>query len=77
MHDLFRQLLKDSGIVQSMSRKGNCGDNAAAESFFKSPKTKAIYDKPLSSSVNVRLEAFEYIETCYNSKRSHSSIGKL
>jgi putative transposase len=73
--DMFRQFLKDNNIIQSMSRKGNCWDNAVAESFFKSLKTEAIDGEPLISRANMRAEVFEYIEAYYNSKRRHSSIG--
>ena len=57
-----------------MSRKGNCGDNAVAESFFKSLKTGLIYGNKLISKEEIKLEIFEYIEIWYNRKSSHSAL---
>ena len=54
-----------------MSRKGNCWDNAVAESFFKSLKTELIYGNKLISKEQMKLEIFEYIEIWYNRKRRH------
>ena len=57
-------------ITRSMSRKGNCRDNAAvAESFFKSLKTELIYGNKLISKEQMKLEIFEYIEIWYNKKK--------
>ena len=61
-------------ITRSMSRKGNCWDNAVAESFFKSLKTELIYGNKLITKEQKKLEIFEYIEICYNKKRRHSAI---
>jgi transposase InsO family protein len=70
----FRSLISDSNFVQSMSRKGNCWDNAVAESFFKTLKTEAIYCLPLQSVEKTKNTVFEYIEIYYNRQRMHSSI---
>ncbi len=71
-----RRLLKANGIIQSMSRKGNCYDNAAMESFFSILKSEIL---PQNGQFNSRKEAmaeiFKYIETEYNRTRIHSSIG--
>ena len=61
-------------ITRSMSRKGNCWDNAVAESFFKSLKTELIYGNKLISKEQMKLEVFEYIEIWYNKKRRHSAL---
>ncbi len=73
-----RQLLDNHGVVQSMSRKGNCYDNAAKESFFSLLKAEIL---PPEGTFNTRKEAlaelFKYIETEYNRTRIHSSLGYL
>ena len=61
-------------ITRSMSRKGNCWDNAVAESFFKSLKTELIYGNKLITKEKMKLEIFEYIEIWYNKKRRHSAL---
>ncbi len=71
----FRNSLKSLGITQSMSRKGNCWDNACAESFFKSLKSDWIYDIRFDSRQEVKNVLFEYIEIFYNRKRLHSYLG--
>lgn len=74
--NLVRKWLKDRGINQSMSGKGNCYDNAACESFFSSLKAELI---PECGYFGSRLEArhylFEHIEGFYNTRRLHSSLG--
>ena len=62
------------GVTRSMSRKGNCWDNAVAKSFFKSLKTELIYGNKLITKEKMKLEIFEYIEVWYNKKRRHSSL---
>jgi putative transposase len=57
-----------------MSRKGNCWDNAVAESFFKTLKTEQVYGNKLVSKEQMRLDLFEYIEIWYNRKRRHSAL---
>lgn len=73
----FRNKLKDLNFVQSMSRKGNCWDNACAESFFKSLKSSLIYGKKIMSYDEARSCIFEYIEVFYNRERRHSTLGYL
>ena len=72
----FQQQLTDLGIVQSMSRKGNCYDNACAESFFGSLKTEGC-GKVFASRSEARQAIFEYIEVFYNRQRLHSTLGYL
>ncbi len=71
----FRKQLKANClIVQSMSRKGNCWDNAVAESFFKTLKSELIYHEDYKTIEEARTAVFEYIETWYNTRRLHSSL---
>lgn len=72
-HD-YRKALTGHGFVQSMSRKGNCWDNAVAESFFSTVKLELIYDKSWSGLAEVKAALFEYIEIFYNRERLHSSL---
>ena len=62
-------------VLQSMSRKGNCWDNAVAESFFKTLKTELVYHEDYSTKQQARLAVFEYIEGWYNRKRRHGALG--
>lgn len=71
----YRGLLKAYGFQASMSRKGNCYDNASMESFFGSLKTELIYLTKFKTRAEARLEVFEYIEIFYNRVRLHSSLG--
>jgi putative transposase len=71
----FRTALKSLEIKQSMSRKGNCWDNACAESFFKSLKTEWFYDEQFKTRQEANNMLFEYIEIFYNRRRMHSSLG--
>lgn len=74
--DEFKTLLKGYKLVErSMSRKGNCWDNAVAESFFKTLKTEWVYHKKYLNVQQAALSIFEYIETWYNTKRKHSALG--
>lgn len=65
------------GFIQSMSRKGNCWDNAVAESFFKSLKTELIYGQKLMTKEQMRIAMFEYLEIWYNQNRRHSFLKYL
>lgn len=70
--------LSKAGIARSMSRAGNCYDNAAIESFWSSLKTETEMDiKPPATRAEAKLAIFDYIETFYNPKRRHSSLGYL
>lgn len=73
----YRDLIKKHRLTQSMSRKGNCWDNACAESFFHSLKVEALQDEPIMDRENMRRAVFEYIEVDYNKTRRHSAIGYL
>ena len=75
--DEFKALLKKYPILQSMSRKGNCWDNAPMESFFKSMKTEWIYHHQYLNRRQASVAVFEYIESWYNRKRLHSALGYL
>ncbi len=72
-----KDLLQQNGIVQSMSRKGNCWDNAVAESFFKTLKSDLIYEEYFYTKKQAKYKIFEYIEFYYNRTRSHSYLGNL
>jgi len=73
--DLYRGTLADHGLIQSMSRKGNCWDNACVESFFHSMKVEALIEEPLVNRKEMRQRVFEYIEVDYNRTRRHSALG--
>ena len=73
--DDYRRELKKHGIEASMSRRGNCWDNAVAESFFATLKTELIYRRNWSLRVELREAVFEYIEVFYNRSRRHSTLG--
>jgi putative transposase len=62
-------------ITRSMSRKGNCWDNAVAESFFKTIKIEWIYSKNYVNQEQAQLSIFEWIESWYNRRRRHSALG--
>ena len=72
-----KDLLQKYGIIQSMSRKGNCYDNAVAESFFHTLKTELIYHTTFETKSQANQEIFEYIEIYYNRQRSHSANNYL
>jgi len=73
----YQQLLATNGIVGSMSRRGDCWDNAVAESFFASLKLELVYQVPWRTRAEVRTAIFEYLELFYNRRRRHSSLGYL
>ena len=74
----FRNVLKAHPlVVQSMSRKGNCWDNAVAESFFKTLKSELIYTTEPTTMAEAKVNVFEFIEIWYNRKRMHASLGYL
>jgi len=70
-------LLKSLKLEQSMSGKGNCWDNAVAESFFKTFKSELVYGTKLKTREQMRMCVFEYIESWYNHKRRFSALGNL
>jgi len=71
----FRDVLRAYGFIQSMSRKGNCYDNAVAESFFHTLKTEHVYDYRYKTRAEAIQSIFEYIEMFYNRQRRHSALG--
>jgi putative transposase len=73
----YQGLLSEHGIVPSMSRKGNCYDNAVAESFFGSLKNEFVAFERFESREKAALELFEWIEVFYNRVRRHSTLGYL
>jgi putative transposase len=73
----YRQRLEQAGMVVSMSRKGNCWDNAAMESFFGSLKEECVGSTIYSSHEQARLSLFEYLEVYYNRQRRHSTLGYM
>ena len=73
----FQKMLKSNGMISSMSRRGNCWDNAVAESFFGSLKTERIYGSKYQKRTDARIDIVEYIEMFYNAKRLHSYLGYL
>jgi transposase InsO family protein len=73
----YQQLLGEFGITCSMSRKGNCWDNAPVESFFATLKKELVHHKRYHTRDEARADIFEYIESWYNRKRLHSSLGYM
>lgn len=71
----FRKVLSKNKMIQSMSRKGNCWDNACAETFFKSLKHEWLYAYNFKTRKDAKNIIFEYIEIFYNRRRSHSYLG--
>ena len=71
----YQQKLKDLQILCSMSRKGNCWDNAAMESFFGSLKTEWVEGKDYATREMAKKDLFLYLEVFYNQKRRHASLG--
>ncbi len=71
----YQKALAARGIQCSMSRKGNCWDNAVAESFFSSLKMELVHDADFATHEQARTALFEYIEVFYNRQRRHSSLG--
>jgi putative transposase len=75
--EFTNEINKYQNMERSMSRKGNCWDNAVAESFFKSLKTELIYHQKYQTKQQAELAIFEYIETFYNSTRRHQHLNNL
>jgi transposase InsO family protein len=71
----YRDLLERHGITCSMSRAGDCYDNAVVESFFKTLKAELVYHEHYASREQARRSIFEYVEVFYNRRRLHSSLG--
>ena len=73
--DEYIAKLASNRMIQSMSRKGDCYDNAVAESFFSTLKNELVVGKIFESREQARREIFDYIEVFYNRKRIHQSLG--
>lgn len=71
----YQGLLASAGIACSMSRKGNCWDNACIESFFGTLKKELVHDRRYLTREQAKQEIFEYIEVFYNRQRRHSTLG--
>ena len=71
----YQQLLTTHGITASMSRKGNCWDNACVESFFGTLKRELVYHRQYATRSEATQDIFEYIEVFYNRQRRHSTLG--
>jgi len=73
----FKAVLSQNEFIGSMSRKGNCWDNAVAESFFHTLKVELIYKNLFKTRDEAKRKIFEYVETYYNRRRAHSTLGYL
>jgi len=73
----YQEALKKTGGICSMSRKGNCWDNAPTESFFASLKRELVYRTSFATRAEARGALFEWIVVWYNRKRRHSAVGYL
>jgi putative transposase len=73
----YRRALTEAGFLASMSRKGNCYDNATMESFWSTLKLELVYRRHFATHRQARTEIFDYIECFYNPKRTHSSLDYL
>lgn len=73
----YQRVLAQHGIVGSMSRRGNCWDNAVAESFFATIKVELVHDAAWATRAAARAELVEYLEVFYNGQRRHSALGYL
>ena len=73
----FAELARNNGVVLSVGRKGECWDNAVAESFFATIKRELIYTRPWPTRAGLRHAVFEYIEGWYNTRRLHSTLGYM
>lgn len=71
----YRQILEKNGFIQSMSRKGNCYDNAMVESFFHTLKVELVHRVRYQTRAEARKSVENYISVFYNNKRLHSSLG--
>lgn len=73
----YRELLREENITCSMSRKGNCWDNALMESFFATLKKERVYQEDYVTRSEARSSVFDYIERFYNRVRRHSALGNV
>ena len=73
----YQRRLREEGITCSMSRRGNCWDNAPAESFFASLKKELVHREDYATRDQARASIFEYVGVFYNRARRHSTLGYL
>ncbi len=73
----FRDMLKGYCMAQSMSRRGNCWDNAVGESLFHTLKVERVYEEDFHTRKEAKEKIIEYIELYYNSVRLHSTLGQM
>jgi len=73
----YRKLVRSAGFQASMSRKGNCYDNAPMESFFHTIKTELVHHRRYATREEASRDIFAYIEGFYNRTRRHSAIGYI
>jgi transposase InsO family protein len=73
----YQRQVSQSGLVASMSRKGNCYDNAVVESFFSTLKNELVHDHEFHTREEAQVAVFEFIEVFYNRQRLHQSLGYL
>jgi putative transposase len=73
----FQEKLTEYGMTCSMSRKGNCWDNAPTESFFNSLKNERVHERRYATRVEATADLFEYVEVFYNRSRRHSTLGQV
>jgi transposase InsO family protein len=74
---VYQRRLKEAGAISSMSRKGDCWDNAVVESFFATLKTEGVAGNLYRTRDEARAAVFEFVEVFYNRRRRHSSLGYL
>ena len=73
----FKEILSQNEFIGSMSRKGDCWDNAVAESFFHTLKVELVHRNKFRTRDEAKRKIFEYVEMYYNRKRAHSTLGYL
>lgn len=73
----YQALLAENGFIASMSRKGNCYDNAAMESFWSTLKSELVHQREFADLAQAKNAIFEYIEIFYNRQRLHSALGYM
>jgi len=71
----YQRMVEQTGLVASMSRKGNCYDNAVVESFFSTLKNELVHERDYHTRDDARAEVFEFIEVFYNRQRLHQTLG--
>lgn len=74
---IFAEYCANNGIRRSLGRTGICFDNAVSESFFATYKKELIHTRPWPTIKHLKKETFDWIETCYNTQRRHSTLGYL